>query len=104
MTENKPLTWKGLVATAKTSEDIQAWVTDPLEWRQGPLNTVFDGPYDTKLSENRRKEKWVSLGLVLQQREQLRKLLDGFGSIDDYDNDDVIELIKGLREVSGEHK
>jgi hypothetical protein len=44
------------------------------------------------------------LGAVLQQREQLRKLLDGFGSIDDYDNDDVIELIKGLREVLGSGK
>jgi len=70
MTENKRLDFSVLVATAKTSEEIQAWVMNPLEWRQGPLNTTFDGPYDIKLSENRRKEKWVSLGLVLRLREQ----------------------------------
>ena len=83
MTEQKIGTWEGLVATAKTST-----------WIHNELYYTNSDP----------QEKWVSLGLVLQQREQLRKLLDGFGSIDDYDNDDVIELIKGLSEVLGSGK
>lgn len=41
---------------------------------------------------------------VLQLQEQLRQLLDDFGDIADYDNDDVIELHKGLREVLGSGK
>jgi hypothetical protein len=76
--------------TASTFEDI--------------LSTAKTFTVTPKRCREFENKKWVSKDLVLQQREQLRKLLDGFGSIDDYDNDDVIELIKGLSEVLGSGK
>ena len=95
MEDKKPLSWKGLVATAKTLrerfKEVQGY---PLDY-----NVIFIRRDGKTCDDEKLDEELVPLGDVLEVQEQLRKLLDGFGSIDDYDNDDVIELIKGLREV-----
>ena len=95
----KPLTWNDMVDTAKTI--IIHRQHDGLYW--------IEEEDIEKLSPNQEKDtsielSMVSKDLVLRLQEQLRKLLDDFGSIDDYDNDDVIDLVKGLREVLGSGK
>jgi hypothetical protein len=46
-----------LETKAKTFIDWENWVMQPSEWRSDPLG----GAYDTKLTENRREIKLISL-------------------------------------------
>jgi len=39
--------------------------------------------------------RWVSVDVL---RQKLRQILDDFGDLEDYENDDVIELYKALKQ------
>ena len=66
---DKPLTWKDAVATAKTLSDLM-W-ENALEFSEWLKSGITESK-SIKLAE-KYGEKWVSLGLVLQLREQLQE-------------------------------
>ena len=84
MTESKkPVSTEDLKKTVKTGFEIYAEVMD-----------VYDYHYPLTAEKARKitDKKWVSLVC-------LKELLSDFGDLAEYDNDDVIDLVNGLKEL-----
>ena len=84
MTESKkPVSTEDLKKTVKTGFEIYAEVMD-----------VYDYHYPLTAEKARKitDKKWVSLVC-------LKELLSDFCDLTEYDNDDVIDLVKGLKEL-----
>jgi len=84
MTESKkPVSTEDLKKTVKTGFEIYAEVMD-----------VYDYHYPLTAEKARKitDKKWVSLVC-------LNELLSDFGDLAEYDNDDVIDLVNGLKEL-----
>ena len=85
----------------KTTKQNLKRKTDELCWTTSEIlgNIKLHG-------KNSLEGKWVSEADVLREREELKQklqnILDDFGSLEEYDNDDVIELHHHLSEVLAE--
>jgi len=81
---------------AKTSQEIAFDWDSIIRKAKG---ATYDKQY--KSYTQKRNKKWVRLEDVKQI---IRNILDDFGDISDYDNDDVIELHKALTKLLKEEK
>jgi hypothetical protein len=81
---------------AKTSQEIAFDWGSIIRKAKG---ATYDKQY--KSYTQKRNKKWVRLEDVKQI---IRNILDDFGDISDYDNDDVIELHKALTKLLKEEK
>jgi hypothetical protein len=81
--DSKEMSVKDLMKAVKTGFEIYAEVMDVYDYHH---------PLTAEKARKITNEKWVSLV-------SLKNLLDDFGDLAEYDNDDVISLVNGLKKL-----